>query len=60
MDIATSFTCFKWQYYTRMSYVFFYSREPRKTRVNKFRKNVDKQGKIRLQKQILSSSQQKQ
>ena len=31
-----------------------------KPRVNKSRKNVDKQGKIRLEKQILSSSQQKQ
>ena len=56
-DIATSFTCFKSQYYTRKSrfYLFSIVENPVKPRITKSRKNLDKQDKIDLEKQILSS-----
>ena len=56
-DIATSFTCFKPQYYTRKSsfYLFCMVGNPVKPRITKSRKNLDKQDKIDLEKQTLSS-----
>ena len=56
-DIATSFTCFKPQYYTRKSsfYLFSMVENPVKPRITKSRKNLDKQDKIDLEKQTLSS-----
>ena len=55
-DIATSFTCFKPQYYTRKSsfYLFSMVENPVKPRITKSRKNLDKQDKIDLGKQTLS------
>ena len=55
-DIATSFTCFKLQYYTRKSsfYLFSMVENPIKPRITKSRKNLDKQDKIDLEKQTLS------
>ena len=60
-DIATSFTCFKPQYYTRKSsfYLFSMVENPVKPRITKSRKNLDKQDKIDLEKQTLSSALQK-
>ena len=56
-DIATSFTCFKPQYYTRKSsfYLFSMVENPVKSRITKSRKNLDKQDNIDLKKQTLSS-----
>ena len=56
-DIATSFTCFKPQYYTRKSsfYLFSMVENPVKSRITKSRKNLDKQDNIALKKQTLSS-----
>ena len=56
-DIATSFTCFKLQYYTRKSsfYLFSMVENPIKPRTTKSRKNLDWQEKINLEKQTLSS-----
>ena len=56
-NIATSFTCFKLQYYTRKSsfYLFSMVENPVKPRITKSRKNLDKQDKIDLEKQTLSS-----
>ena len=55
--IATGFTCFKPQYYTRKSsfYLFSMVENPVKPRITKPRKNLDKQDKIDLEKQTLSS-----
>lgn len=57
MDIVTSFTYFKTQYCTRKSsfYLFFAVENPVKPRIKKSRKNLDKQGKIDLEKQTMSS-----
>ena len=57
MDIAWIFTCFKPQYYTRKSsfYIFPMVENPVKHRITKSRKNLDKQDKIDLEKQTLSS-----
>ena len=57
-DTETSFTCFKPLYYTRKSsfYLFSMVQNPVKTRITKSRKNMDKQDKIDLEKQTLSSS----
>ena len=56
-NIATSYTCFKSQYYTRKSsfYLFSMFENPVKPRITKSRKNLDKQDKIDLEKQTLSS-----
>ena len=56
-DIATSFTCFKLQYYTRKSsfYLFSMVENPINPRTTKSRKNLDWQEKINLEKQTLSS-----
>ena len=56
-DIATGFTCFKPQYYTRKSGPDLFSmvENPVKPRITKPRKNLDKQDKIDLEKQTLSS-----
>ena len=56
-DIATSFTCFKPQCYKRKSsfYLFSMVENPVKPRITKSRKNLDKQDKIDLEKQTLSS-----
>ena len=56
-DIATSFTRFKPQYYTRKSSFYLLSlvENPVKPRITKSRKNLDKQDKIDLEKQTLSS-----
>ena len=55
--IATGFTCFKPQYYTRKSssYLFSMVENPVKPRITKPRKNLDKQDKTDLEKQTLSS-----
>ena len=47
-DIATSFTCFKPQYYTRKSsfYLFSMVENPVKPRITKSRKNLHKQDKL--------------
>ena len=47
-DIATSFTCFKLQYYTRKSgfYLFSMVENPVKPSITKSLKNLDKQDKI--------------
>ena len=57
-DIETSFTCFKPYYYTRKSsfYLFSMVENPVRTRITKSGKNMDKQDKIDLEKQTLSSS----
>ena len=54
MDIATGFTCFKPQYYTRKFsfYLFSMVKNPVKVRVAKSRKVLDKQDQIDLEKQI--------
>ena len=56
-DIATSFTCFKLQYYTRKSsfYLFSMVENPINPRTTKSRKYLDWQEKINLEKQTLSS-----
>ena len=56
-DIATSFTCFKPQCYKRKSsfYLFSMVENPVKPRITKTRKNLDKQDKIDLENQTLSS-----
>ena len=56
-DIATSFTCFKPQYYTRKPsfYLFSMFENPVKPRIIKSCKNLDKQDKIDLEKQTLNS-----
>ena len=56
-DITTSFTCFKPQHYTRKSsfYLFSMAENPVKPCITKSRKNMDKQDKIDLEKQTLSS-----
>ena len=56
MDIATSFTCFKPQYYQENVAFNIYSivENPVKPRINKSRKYLDKQDKIDLEKQTLS------
>ena len=55
MDIVTSFTCFK--HHTRKSsfYLFSMFKNPAKPRITKSHKNLDKQDKIDLEKQTLSS-----
>ena len=52
-DIAMSFNCFKPQYYTKLS--FSMVENPVQSRTTKSRKNLDKQDKIVLGKQTLSS-----
>ena len=54
---SNEFTCFKPQYYTRKSsfYLFSMVENPVKPRITKSRKNLDKQDKIDLEKQKLSS-----
>ena len=56
-EITTSFTCFKHQYYARKSsfYLFSMVENPIKPRITKSRKNLDKQDKVDLEKQTLSS-----
>ena len=56
-DITTSITCFEAQYYTRKSsfYLFSVVTNSVKTRITKSRKIRDKQDKIDLGKQTLSS-----
>ena len=56
-DIATSFTCFKAQYYTRKSSLYFFSlvENPVKPRIIKSCKNLNKQDNFYLEKQTLSS-----
>ena len=56
MDIATSFTCFKPQYYTRkFSYLFSMVENPAKPRIHKSCKDLEKHDKINFEKQTLSS-----
>ena len=56
-DIATSITCFETQYYTRKSSFYLFSMVtcPVKPRITESRKILDKQDKIDLGKQTLSS-----
>ena len=56
-DIATNFTCFKPQYYTRKSsfYLFSLVESPVKSHITKSRKILEKQDKIDLEKQRSSS-----
>ena len=56
--IAMSFTCFKPQYYSKKSSFYLFSMVENlvKPRINKSRKNLDKQRKIHLEKQRLSYS----
>ena len=55
--IATSFTCFKPQYYTRKSsfHLFSIVENPVKPRITKSHNNLDKKDKVDLRKQTLSS-----